>query len=193
MFWGPGGPQNSAVWGPHPAPPAPGRPATGPWPGGPAVVRGSLPAARSGARAPVGLGPGPGCGSLGPPGPVGAAARPVGSLGLSAGRPPRAAGPGCSPGGPRCGVAGSGRGRPGLAPGSAPGSGGRRPRPAPVCGLPRGGSVALAGLRACPAPLPAPPRVPLPPGPAGRPGYRHGPPRRAPAGGGWGGGRGPPL
>ena len=107
-----------------------------------------------------------------------------GSLGLSAGRLRPSARPRPSPGGPRCGVAGSGPRRPCLAGGSAPSSG----------GLGRGALVAcrpLSGaLRSCRRPACAPSLVapgPPPRGPAGRPGFRPGPPRLLPPGAAGGG------
>lgn len=120
------------------------------------------------------------CGAAGPgSGP----SAPLGSLrgrcGLSAGRLRPSARPRGSPGGPRCGVAGSGPRRPWLAGGSAPSSG----------GLGRGALVAcrpLSGpLRSCRLPACAPSLVapgPPPRGPVGRPAKGVG--RRASSAGG---------
>ena len=74
----------------------------------------------------------------------------------------RRRGPGAPPAAPAAAWAGPGRGRRGSPPASAPGVGGRGPRSPPAAGSPGGAGVALAGLRPCPAPLPAPRRVPLP-------------------------------
>lgn len=119
---------------------------------------------------------------LGPPSlPLG---RCGGRCGLSAGRLRPSARSRCSPGGPRCGVGGSGRGRACLAPASAPGVGVRAVLPARRCGL-AAGVLALGLLRAALRPVRAAP-VPPPRAPVGRPGYRHGPPRLPPSGGRWG-------
>lgn len=115
------------------------------------------------------------CGAAGPgSGP----SAPLGSLrgrcGLSAGRLRPSARPRGSPGGPRCGVAGSGPRRPWLAGGSAPSSG----------GLGRGGScrlpppVGAAALLSPPGLRPLPRRAgPSSPGPCRAARQRRGPPR----------------
>ena len=105
-----------------------------------------------------------------------------GALGLSAGRLRPSARPRGSPGGPRCGVAGSGRWRPWLAPGSAPSSGGLAVRLWSLAAPWRGRCAPAAGrLRPLPrragSPCPGPCRAArLPPWAAAPP----------PSGGGWG-------
>ena len=113
-----------------------------------------------------------------------------GSLGLSAGRPPRRRGRAAPPGGPRCGVAASGRRRARLAAVSAARVGGRGPRSPAVCGPPGVGWGPLPRSARVPRPFP-----PCARGPPARPyraaRLRHGPPRLLPRGA-RGGGHRPP-
>lgn len=74
---------------------------------------------------------------------------------------------------------------------SAPGSGVVRPALRAAAGSLRGCSPLGCSVWAC-APS-SPRRFPLSPPPVGRPGYRHGPPRLLPPGGGWGGLRPPGI
>ena len=155
------------VWGPHPAPRAPVRPATGLWgPAGRPWSRAALPARRSRARQGR-----PGLRRARVPGASAGAAWPIG------GPSPPSARPGCSPGGPRSAGAGPGRGRANLAPASVPGSGGRGGRSPADCGPPCGGGGPLP--RSARPPRPIPPRAGSPsPRPYRAARQSHGPPRR---------------
>ena len=142
----------------------------------------------------LGLAPGGAPGPCGAAGPARAPSAPFGSLrgslGLSAGRLRPSARSRRSPGGPRCGVGGSGRGRACLAPASAPGVGVVRPPLRAAAGSLRGRSpLGCSGRPFAPS---APRRCPLPGPLSGGPAIAIG--RRAflPPGGA-GGGLRPPF
>lgn len=171
------------VWGPLPASPGPRSARCGPL----ARRPGRCPGLRS---RPVGrpvrwAGR---CGGLGPPPPLTRGSG--GRLAYRRAVPPPSARPGGPPGGPRCGVAASGRRRARLAAVSAARVGGRGPRSPAVCGPPGVGWGPLPRSARVPRPFP-----PCARGPPARPyraaRLRHGPPRLLPRGA-RGGGHRPP-
>lgn len=144
------------------------------------------------------LGLAPGLGPLAPVGPLGPGSGPLRSLGVAPGVAAAYRRAACAPRGgfaapPGPGAAapgGPGPRRPWPAVGSVPSSAGLARRLLSLAAPLSGGAALLppAGCAPCLV-LPGPPSAP----PAGRPGFRPGPPPLVPPGGGWGGGSAAPL